>query len=185
MESLCRFELIPTCNSILLAFRFANTRMFDSQKWKRRNWKMEKRREKKKLSGRNGHGKCAMNMIDIGIVWMHRLSISQHNGWQTNLSSVQPQAFFNIAFFFLFFLVAFRGDKMKKISIEIRSTNCTMKSVKLRITIKYKYALLFWITYSASTHSMAHSTINWHTFFPIEERKKKSHTIKSFSIFAF
>lgn len=88
-------------------------------------------------------------------------------------------------FFFLFFLVAFRGDKMKKISIEIRSTNCTMKSVKLRITIKYKYALLFWITYSASTHSMAHSTINWHTFFPIEERKKKSHTIKSFSIFAF
>lgn len=109
-------------------------------------------------------------MIDIDIVWMHRLPISQHNG-PANKPVIAATSS-------LFFFLAFRGDR-EKIYIEIWYTKRTMKSVQLRTTIIICIIILAYLlcVNAFNGHSTIKLThIGTYSFLT----RKKSHTIKSY-----
>lgn len=116
-------------------------------------------------------------MIDIPIVRMHRLSISQTiNGKQTcHRCNLKPFSVFFCS------LVSLHFDPT---GAQFDTQTADWKVFNFQQTIKI-YALLFGLTYSVPLRQdVQHSTINWHIHLH-DFLTRKSHTIKSLSFCHF
>lgn len=107
-----------------------------------------------------------------------------NNRWQTNLSSVQPQAFFNVFLFWVLHFDPTESDRKKISQFDTKTVHIEKCSIS-------KHILLFRLTYLTPLgQDIQCSTINWHIRSTHYARihtflTKKSHTIKSFSFLHF